>query len=240
MEIINELQRIEEISLSISAGSFNANIVNLDFLHLIGVIPTQWQLAREPITVAGNVQLIFQNGVRIFGTQNIITFVENIPTQNEQKLYISELAKKLTEKLSHAQYQIFSFKPKILIPINDGLDSAKRYILNTFLSPGSWQEIGSSSLRASLNLSYQLEFCQLNLAINEANMQLPESSPVSAILFAGSFDYEINQKDVDISLRQLHQYIERWELDLNFFRDTINQYFWISNQSIFPGSFNLR
>jgi hypothetical protein len=235
-----EIKEIQEIAISISATNFSPTIINPDYLKISGVIPQDWQLSREPIASPGSIQLVYQNRISIVGQQNMVTFIENIGTEQVTDLIVTELAKKFIEKLPNADYQFLNFNPKSVIPMKDGgSDAARRYITGTLLAPGSWQDIGKAPMQANLNLSYQLDRCQLNVSINEANIQIPEQPPMPGVLFSGNFNYNVSREDPSMRLTQLHKCIEHWDLDLAVFREMIEQRFLIFSNSIFPASFNM-
>jgi len=234
-----EVKEIQEISIAIVANDFSASIINLNFLQISGIIPKDWQLARDPIVNQNYTQLVFQNKVNIVGQQNMVTFIENIGTDEFKELLIADVAKKFTQALPNANYQTVSFTPKSVIPMTGGKDAARKYITSTLLSPGSWQEIGRAPLQASLNLAYELDLCQLNISINEANIQMPDQTTIAGVLFSGSFNYNVAKEDPSIRLAQLHKYIEHWDLDLAIFRDMIEQRFLVSKKSLFPSSFTI-
>jgi hypothetical protein len=234
-----EIKEIQEMAIAVSANNFSPNIINLEFLQLSGIIPKDWQLAREPVVNQNLVQLFFQNRVSIIGQQNIVTFIENIGIEEVKDLIISDIAKKFTQALPNADYQTVSFNPKSVIPMTGGKDAARKYITGTLLSPGSWQEIGRAPVQANLNLFYELDRCQLNVSINEANIQMPDQTSLAAVLFSGSFNYNVAKEEPIFRLNQIHKSIEHWDLDLSIFREMIEQRFLISKNSLFPASFTV-
>lgn len=120
------------------------------------------------------------------------------------------------------------------MPLKGGPDSARRYITRTLLAPGSWQEIGKMPMQASLNLLYELDRCQLSLAINEASVQMQDQTAVPAVLFSGSFNYAVANTDQTDRLNQISKSIEHWDLDYSVFRELVEQRFLTSNDSLFP------
>ena len=233
----SEIREIQEMAIAVSAPNLSPNLINLEYLKLSGTIPADWELARQPIVNANVVQIFFQNRVSIVGQPNQITFIENLGIEEYKDLLIPELVKQFTAKLPNADYQTLSFCPKSVIPMIGGSDAARQYITRTLLSPGSWQDIGRAPLQANLNLLYELDRCQLNIGINEANIQIPNQPSTPAVLFSGSFNYNLSKEDPSIRLVQLHKSIEHWDLDLAIFREMIEQRFLISRTSLFPPSF---
>ncbi len=231
------LKEIQEMAIAISASSFNPNLINLDFLKFSGIIPTDWELSRQPISNPNMIQLFFQNRVSIAAQPNMVTFIENIGTGEFTDLLITDVAKQFTQKLPNADYQTVSFSPKSVIPFKGGADAGRRYITRTLLAPGAWQEIGKAPMQANLNLLYELDRCQLSLAINEANIQMPDQSSVPAVLFSASFNYAVANFEQSERLHQIHKGIEHWDLDLSVFRELIEQRFLTSNNTLFPTSF---
>ncbi len=235
-----EIKEIQEIGISITATSFGSTILSSDYFKISGVVPQDWQLVREPIVNPGSIQLVYQNRISIIGQQNTVTFIENFGTEEVKDILVADLARKFIDKLPNADYQFFNFNPKSVIPMRDGgADAARRYITRTLLSPGSWQDVGKAPMQANLNLSYQLDRCQLNVSINEANIQIPEQPPIPGVLFSGNFNYNSFREDPSMQLVQLHKCIEHWDLDLAIFREMIEQRFSVFGNSIFPTSFNM-
>ncbi len=225
---------IQDLGIVVAAKNLNPQVVNLDFLKLSGIIPSDWELTQQPVANPRVVQLTFQNGVSIVAQPGNITFSELIRTNNTQELNAPVVAKKCLEKLPNAEYQGVSISPKNVVAFGDMADAPRKYITGTLLAPGPWQELGTQPVQASINLVYQLELCLLTLNINQVRLQQPEKPATRALMFSGNFNYQVTSYSGEERLRQLQQQIDNWSGDLQTFREIINTRFLVQEETVFP------
>ena len=237
---------IEEISIIIAAQDLTPTMMSQDFLKFSGIVPKDWELAQQPVLNPNFAQLNFKNGVNLTAQPRIITISESLSGKNLENISISQIASKYIEKLPHAEYMGLSFSPKILVPFPNSPESVRQYITGTLLGSGSWKEIGKFPVQAGINLMYLLDKCQLTMNISEARLQQPEKQPITALLFSGSFNYNINSGDSqEEKVTQLTKFLSYWQTDLEAFREMINDKFltsgkggWgqsIGETTLFPG-----
>ncbi|WP_017304551.1 hypothetical protein [Spirulina subsalsa] len=226
---------MQEVAVAIAATDLNPGSISLDFLRFSGIIPTDWELTQQPVLNNAVAQLNFSNGVNIFAQPRSINFLEAIK-QNPQDLQAPIVARQYLEKLPHANYQGISINPKILIGFPNQEDAARKYIVETLLAPGGWQQLGQAPLKASVNLSYQLKRCPLNLGINEVRLQQPDQTSIAALLFSGGFTYGIPPEYQDQKTAYLSKRISTWQTDFETFREIITKKFFAQSQgsSLFP------
>jgi hypothetical protein len=220
-----QIREIQEIAITLAAKNLNPAMLSEDFLKFSGIVPNEWELSKQPILTPNFAQVNFQNGVSIASQPRTIAFVETINLQAPDQLNIPKVARQYVEKLPHAEYQTLSISPKSIIPFTGGEDSARRYITGTLLAPGAWQEFGNAPMQAGLNLLYQLEKCQFSLNINEAKIQIGDRAAIPALLFAGSFNYNVAIDSEPERLQLLIQGLNEWQTDLATFRDIVNKRF---------------
>jgi hypothetical protein len=232
-----EIREIQELAITLSAKTLNPTMLSQEFLQQTGIIPIDWELAKQPVLGTNMSQVTFQNGVSIVAQPRTITFMEAIGTKDTSELKIPMVARQYGERLPNAEYQVLSISPKTLIPFPVGDDAARQYITKNLLAPGPWQEFGKAPVQAGLNLLYQLDRCQFSLAINEAKIQMPDQSSIAALLFAGNFNYNLENSSSSERLQQLSQGINEWQSDLNAFQDIVHQRFLGQHEeSVFPSS----
>ena len=240
-------QFIEEISLIIAAQDLTPTMMSQDFLKFSGIIPQAWELAQEPVLNSNFAQLNFTNGVGISAKHRTITLSESLNGKKAENLAFQQVAENYIQKLPHAEYLGLSFSPKILLPFPDTPELVRQYITGNLLGSGSWQHIGQVPVQAGINLMYYLDRCQLTMSISEAKLQKPQQQPITAILFAGSFNYNVilGQNDLPDRTAQTISFLHNWQTDLQEYRDIINQKFLdsgtsdtepsIGETSLFPG-----
>jgi hypothetical protein len=219
------LKNIEELTISIAAKNLNPTMLSADFLKFSGIVPNDWELARQPVTNPRGSQVSFKNGLNIIAQPGSISFVEAMTDKDLKQLQFAQVAQKYVQKLPNAEYQGLSISPKIIVPFQEEEDGGKKFISEKLLSSGPWREFGNNPPQAALNLFYQLDDCQLTLNINPARLQQPNETVISAVLFAGNFTYNLSNIMGEERIKQLSQKINNWDQDLDIFRELIYEKF---------------
>ncbi len=241
VESPTQIQDIQEIAIAISAKNLNPTMLSQDFLKLSGIVPSDWELARKPVQSPRLSQVSFQNNVNIVAQPGTISFMEAIGKKTAKELKIPQVVRNYVEKLPQAEYQALNISLKSLVPFPGHQDAPRKYITGTLLSPGPWQKFGKAPLQAGINFLYQLERCECSLSINEARLQQQDKPTIPALLFAGSFIYNLASDREQERLNQLGQGIDNWETDWETFREIVYQKFLGQEylgqqQSVFPVS----
>lgn len=219
------LNDIEELTISFAIKNFNPSLLSYELLTMSGIVPSDWELARQPVSNARGSQVSFKNGVNIIAQPNNISFVEGLGNKDINSLQFAQIAQKYVSKMSNAEYLGISISPKIIVPFTEGEDGGKNFINSTLLNQGAWFNFGNITPQASLNLFYQLDRTQLVLNINPAKLQQPNETTISAVLFAGSFNYNLTELTGDVRTKTLIETISFWHKDLDTFRELIYQKF---------------
>ena len=242
----NKTQSIEEVSIIIAAQDLTPTMMSQDFLKFSGIIPKEWELSQQPVLNPNFAQLNFKSGVNINAQPRTITISESLGSKKLEELNLAKVASKYIEKLPHAEYMGLSCSPKILIPFPTAPETVRQYITNTLLGSGPWKKIGRVPVQAGVNLMYLLDRCQLTMSISEARLQQSQKQSITAILFSGNFNYNINPKDEKSDrITQINQFLGNWRSDFEEFRIIVDQKFLENNTqqlgqsigetSLFPG-----
>lgn len=214
---------LQEVTFLITADNLNLTLLTPEFLQSSGIIPSQWELARIPLLSDRISQIAFTNGINIVAEYNTIAFTESFKKKDERSLQIASVARRYTQILANANYRAVSINPSCFVTFPNSTKNAGRdYIAKTLLAPGEWLEIGTEPVRAAMNLHYTLDRGRFNLAVAEAKLQLPDSKAQSAVLFSGSFRYELKG---NAPLQELHQHLDNWQADWQFFREVVENRF---------------
>ena len=227
----NATQYIEEISIIIAAKDLTPTMMSQDFLRFSGIIPKEWELAQQPVLNPNFAQLNFKNGININAQPRTITISESLGNKKLEELNAAAVAGKYIEKLPHAEYLGLSCSPKILIPFPTAPQTVRSYITGTLLGSGAWKKIGKAPVQAGINLMYLLDRCQLTMNISEARLQQPQKQPITAILFSGNFNYNINPQEESDRHAKVSSYLENWRSDFEEFRAIVNEKFLDGNTS---------
>ncbi|WP_414529919.1 hypothetical protein [Nodularia chucula] len=215
----------QEFGIIIAAKNHKPTILNPDFLKYSGIVPAEWELARQPIYTPSVSQVAFTNGIAIVAEPTRIIFIEAIEDKTAKDITIADIAKKYVQTLPHVEYEAVGLNPRSYITFDQQQDTSHQYLSEKLLSPGDWQEIGTTPVRATLNLAYTLERCPFYLTISEAALQNPDETSIPIVLFNGSFSYQIIGETVPERLINLHQIIDNWQADLLTYQDMIRSKF---------------
>lgn len=228
---------IQELAIAITAKNLNHTVITPDFLKYTGIVPSDWELAREPVFNNFVVQIFYKTGVGIVAQPNNVTVVEAIGTKQQAEIHIPKITQQLVEKLSQVDYQRVGINPRGFVTFNSDAE-AYQYIHGKLLAPGSWQEFEGAKVNASLQLSYPLKRGILNLSINQANVQFPDKV-AAAILFSGNFNYSLLGNTPAEKLQDLQTIIQNWQVSVGTFQKLLVENFLTSSEapkniSVFP------
>jgi hypothetical protein len=213
---------IQELALVLAVERQDPSLLTPDFLRYSGIIPEDWELARQPVRTPQAAQVSYQNGISLVAYADRTVFVETFGDRPAESIEVPSIAQRYSEVLRNLDFRAIgiNFRGHVLFP---GTDSgAHEYLCKTLLNPGSWQSLGTAPMRAGLNLVYTLEQSTLNLSIQEAMLQLPEQERVPVVVFGANFETAIQPEKAQHL--QLNQALERWQKDLDLYRQVVNQF----------------
>lgn len=228
----------QELGIIIAAKNHTPTVLNPDFLRYSGIVPTQWELARQPIYTQSVSQVAFTNGVVIVAEPGRVIFIEAIEDKAIGEIVVAEIAKKYIQTLPNIEYEAVGLNPRSYITFEQQQDTARQYIANTLLSTGAWQEIGTAPVRATLNLAYTLERCPLYLTVSEAALRNPDETSTPIVLFNGSFSYQVIGETTSERIVNLHQILDNWQADLSNYQNIINNNF-LTKEMVVPDTFRI-
>jgi hypothetical protein len=200
----------QEIAIVIAVPVENPTILNEDFLKQAGIIPIDWQLEREPVYSDRVAQIMFTNGFSIVAQ----------PDKSIEVLRVGEVAQKYITTLKMADYRSVGINFRSYAEQNSP-DAATAYINDRLLAAGNWHQYDRhSKMRASINLNYDLGDRQLNISIDAATIKFPIPLAHPAIVFSGTFSYDISAKPGEI-VTKIAAIIGNWQQELNEFNSFI-------------------
>jgi hypothetical protein len=214
----------QELAIVVSVKTQNPTILNEDFLKQTGIIPSDWKLAREPVYTDRVAQIVFENGFSIAAQPDRVMFLEAVGDKDLATISAGEVAQKYVATLKLADYQAVGINFRSYVA-HHSPEAASEYINTQLLASGSWQQYGTGTVRASLNLVYDLSERQLNLSINEASIQFPEQAATPVVLFAGNFSYDASATPADDKATEIAKVIGNWNQDLIEYTALISERF---------------
>jgi hypothetical protein len=212
---------LQQLSIVVAAKNYNPARISLDFLTVSGIIPSDWQLRKKPYITSELVQLQFNNGVNITAQSERIIFGQEITQFQEREILAPVIAHRYVEKLPAADYQYLQTSLGSIYSLGEKEDTVRHLIVKTLLSHSPWHSFGKSPVKASIDLLYELEHCQLNLKVDEARLQKSETSTIPALMFAGNFNYPLANYNEQEKLSRLCQLIDNWQKDLKTFQEIV-------------------
>ncbi|NJK55969.1 MAG: hypothetical protein HC939_08200 [Pleurocapsa sp. SU_5_0] len=103
---MNQALEIQELAIVITAKNYDPSLLNPGLLKYSGIVPSDWELAREPISSNRGSQIIFNNGVYIAAQPNRLMFVKALNNQeNIKDAEIPKIAQRYIEILRTIEYQ---------------------------------------------------------------------------------------------------------------------------------------
>lgn len=216
---------VQELVIVIAAKNLSPTILNPDFLKYSGIIPADWELARQPIYTKSVAQVAFQNGISVVAEPQRVMFMEAIEGKDNASLLVPAIARKYVETLPNVDYQAMGLNPRGYVTFDKEQDTARNYLSETLLSPGPWQEPGISPVRTTVNFAYTLEHGPFNLSVSEASLRQQDETNAPIVLFSGNFSYDIASMTGSEKLQSLYQALSNWEADLTNYKDIVNTKF---------------
>ncbi|MBW4559720.1 MAG: hypothetical protein KME32_00960 [Mojavia pulchra JT2-VF2] len=233
-EPVTETRSFEELSIVLVGNQINPTIIQPDFLKMSGIFPLDWELQQQPIVNSNMAQIVFKNGVSLIAQGRSVSFRETVSPENANQPQILNLANNFIDKLPYADYQGFSMNPKIIMVFPNGRDIGQEFIVGRLLSPGPWSSLGLAPVQAAVNFLYQLERCPLVLNLSSVEFQQADKVPLPALLFSGSFNYEVSSYGVSERVQQLKKLLANCLTDIEEFREIVKKRFWQQGDSVFP------
>ncbi len=80
---------------------------------------------------------------------------------------------------------------------------------------------------------FSYEDKQLNLAVNEAGLKLPESEQAAIVLYSGNFNYDLQDYEPGKGLERLESIVNNWQQDLEIYTDVVGK---LTNQKVTANS----
>jgi hypothetical protein len=211
--------KLQELVIIIAARNFNPIILTPDFLKYSGIVPTDWELARQPVLSQNVAQVIFTNGVSIIAEPNRVMFMEAVTEVTEAKT--PAIARKYCQVLPEVEYQALGINPRGYADLAD----ARNYLHQNLLKEGAWQQVGTAPMRANLNLTYTLEKGQLSLTVSEAMLRQEDETNTPIVLFGGNFSVEASGETATQKKDSLMAALDNWAQDVKSYIELVNDKF---------------
>ncbi|MEA5471936.1 hypothetical protein [Spirulina sp. 06S082] len=216
---------IQELAIAIAAPDSNPILLTPTFLKGSGIVPQDWELARQPRLTPQMAQVAFTNGINLITQAGTMTFLESLSGKNPPTdPKIPDLAQKYINALPQLDYRAAAINPRSFLTFPDAGDDAARNYIKALFAPAPWQNAGSEPMKANLNLTYTLENRKFNLTLSEVKLQRDEEDPQMAVLFSGNFPNPLEGESNGEKLEQLQQAIAQWQQNWDSYRHLLGQF----------------
>jgi hypothetical protein len=225
-------QQLSGLNLDIVAATRKpaASTINPDFFSGAGIIKGEIELTSQPVNARNFSRMELANNIVVVGEGNRVIFSEAMADKTPDKLSIPGMASKYIQTLPNLEYEAIGINIRGFLSFPENKDAASKYITSNFLANASWQGIGKSPVRASVNLVFDMERSPLYLSIAEAAMRKEEDeTTVPIVMFSGSFSYAIDAESAAEKIAYMQEKISNWQTDFAAFNEIINHHFLIQN-----------
>lgn len=229
---MNQTLNIQDISITLAIKNYNPTIVTTDFLKGSGVIPIDWEVARSSVVSSRVTRILFKNGIKIEAKIGVITFSETL-SNNPTNLQIPNIAHGYVAALPHLEYQGIGINPRRFVTFEKEENGAHKFITETLLAKGEWQNFGTAPMLAGINLVYPIKHCQLRLAINETKLQMSDGELIPSVLFAGNFDYRFTDNLLAERIQKISLILKNYHNYITVYQELIDRQFLASNKEDF-------
>jgi hypothetical protein len=220
---MNQEFNIQEIAIVVAVAKQNPTLVTPDFLTGSNIIPSDWEIARQPVLSQFGSQIMFKNGMSIVAQGDRLAFTERVANKSLDDLSLATVAHKYTQVMSQLDYRGVQTSLRGHLPLGrENTSAAKDFLFQQLLSP-QLQQQGYKPVRAGIQLTYRINDTQLNLDINEAGL-IVEKSIEPVIVFSGNFNRTIKNKESD-KLAILNGFIDCWRSDWDNYTNLVNNQF---------------
>ena len=216
--------KFNELVIAIAAQNYEPSLLHPNALKYSGVVPEDWELARQPVIHQQGSQVTFFNGIQIIAQPNRCLFMEPWAEKTEQELEAPSIARRYVSTLPNLDYRAVGINFRAYVPFEGNEAGPQDYISQQLLAAGDWQRCNAKSSQQELNLVYEFEQYRLNLTINSATFNDAEKGQIPILLFSGNFEYSINPDSSVEAVAQIQTIVEDWTKNLNDFQDTLSRF----------------
>ncbi|NJO93210.1 MAG: hypothetical protein HC820_00455 [Hydrococcus sp. RM1_1_31] len=106
-----------ELAIVIAAPNYDPSLLNPSFLTFSGIVPSEWEVSRQPVVSQRGSQIIYNNGINLVAQPNRLTLVEALSLKSEESLGVSEIAHRYVEALPNLDAQAVGLNFRGFVPL---------------------------------------------------------------------------------------------------------------------------
>ena len=213
--------QLQELNFTLFTEKLDPAMFNLNVLQRIGAIKSSWQLAQEPVYQTDGIKFVFNNKMRIFAQSDRLIFIETVGNKRLQDTQIAQAAINTVRGFPQVKYHTASLSPGGYADFAS-LAEARKYLSEGLLASTPWGKFQGQGIDAvGLKLGYCYKSGKFYLDISQVNLNLA-GREVSAVWFAGKFNYQLLGKNSEDKYRDLNGILRNWQFDIQNYQSYIN------------------
>lgn len=213
----------QELAIVVAVQNQNPHLFAEDFLKQTGIVPSEWNLAQEPVYTERVVQITFENGLRLIAEPSRVMFIERMGDKPLDLLQAGTVARTYVETLKMADYQAVGINFRSHVAY-DRPAAAADYI-KSLLAPGGWLAYANGRVRPKLSFNYDLTNRLLSVSIDEAALEVDDRQSIPVVVFSGNFNYNISQQSAVPKSIAIANIIGNWQQEFDEYHGLINEQF---------------
>lgn len=194
-----------KVSAVLVAKGHNPTILHPSFLAYEGIVPGDWELAKDPICTPPFAAVVYKSGFSFVVEQERMQVEFSGDNADQQSAQVVEMAKKYAEKLPHVRYVAVGVNFTTFLPLAD----PSNFVIERFIKEGPWNTAAMTLASARQNFTYLFEDHQLNITIETGNKQVKQPTiEQSGLIIHSNYHSNVSPSDRLESLRALLGLVE--------------------------------
>jgi hypothetical protein len=223
---MNHTLRIEDLAIVVDTTNHHPQLLNVDFLKNGGIVPDDLELACPPVYKPEASQVTYQKGLILVAENKRIIFLQVIRNDMSRNINLAILTDNYVHKLPNIYYLKVGFNVNGHI-LFDSYKEAMKYLTETLIHEGKWQEFGRMPVYPSISYTLALEQCMLNLTVSLTKFKDNKEREISGVAFAATFDYQIEGNSPQERLESLSKSMTFFHTDLETYKSIVgDQIIW--------------
>lgn len=215
---MNSLFNINELTFALVIHNYDLSLSNARFIQSSGIIPNNWNLARQPVANNQVTQTVYSNGINIIGQPHRCLVAEIFEDKSIEECESPEVVENYINKLSHLDYQAVGLNFRAYLEVEP------QDFLKNMVNAGDWQQHGIERVQTELKFVYQFERSRFTLTVDEGKLRQPDSEALPIVVFSGNFAYKFGDEELDNRAEAIKEIVANWRDDLETFQNIINDF----------------
>lgn len=154
-------------SVVVLAKHHNPTILHPSFLSSEGIVPSDWELADQPVSTPVFAMVKYKNGIVFNVEQNRFQVRQDEPKDDAGESELPSLAYKYVQKLPHVKYEAVGINFKGFIECAD----PETLVMDRFLKLGIADFDGTHPEASSFRFVYRLDRVRLRLSFDSGKVK---------------------------------------------------------------------